>query len=426
VSCMEGAYAAVSTAVRPFLPGYLQRRLERGKEIAARLPERFGEATRERPPGRLVWLHGASVGETLSSLPLLNRLLELNPDLHILVTSGTVTSASLMEKRLPPRAFHQFVPLDAPAYVLRFLQYWKPDAVLWLESELWPGLLAGVRRRNIPAALVNARLSAKSARNWRWASGWIRLMLSTFTVVLAQSKGDAVRLQGLDAPNVQLAGNLKFTAPALAGSADSLAALLAVVGDRPRWIMASTHEGEEAIAVAVHRKLMQNWPELLTIIVPRHPERAESIVAELGNVPLTRRSTGALPGRGTGIYLADTLGELGTIYSAAPIACVGGSFSGKGGHNPIEPAQCGCAVLAGPDMGNFLDVAAELTEAGALVQVADGEALAREVEALLANSSELTKRQRAGLQATQQQERILASVLSGLAPVLSSAGLRTT
>lgn len=421
---MGSLYGGLTTALRPLLPLYLRARLKQGKEDPARLAERFGVSPLPRPAGRLIWLHGASVGETLSALPLMERLLACNPDLSVLVTSGTVTSAGLLAQRLPPRAFHQYIPLDVPAYAGCFLDHWRPDAVLWLESDLWPNLLGACRQRRIPAALINARLSDRSAQRWRRVRWWSKRILSTFQVILAQSRADAERLRTIGAATVQQIGNLKFTAPALAGSADSLSHLLATVGSRPRWIMASTHPGEEAVAAHVHRLLRQRWPELLTILVPRHPNRAESILAELGDLDVVRRSAGYLPGRDTAIYLADTLGELGTLYAAAPIACVGGSFTPKGGHNPIEPAQCGCAVLAGPDMSNFSDVAAELLAAQALVQVSSPEALAEEVARLIADPVLLATRQEAGRQITRQQERILSAVLTALTPVLAPAGVR--
>ncbi len=422
---MDHLYRGLATALRPLVRHYLRSRLKRGKEEPGRLHERLGEASFPRPAGPLVWLHGASVGETLSALPLIERVLALNPDLAVLVTSGTVTSAGLLARRLPARAFHQYVPLDVPAYANRFLDHWQPDAVLWLESDLWPNLLTACRRRNIPAALINARLSARSAHRWRHAKRWSKRILSTFSVVLAQSRADAARLENMGAKTTQLAGNLKFTAPALTGSADGLSHLLATIGGRPRWIMASTHPGEEAIAAHVHRTLRARWPELLTIVVPRHPDRAEGILAELSDLDVVRRSEGRLPGRDTAIYLADTLGELGTLYAAAPIACVGGSFTPKGGHNPIEPAQCGCAVLAGPDMSNFSDVADELADAQALVQVPSPDALAEEVARLIADPALLAARQEAGRQVTRQQDRILSAVLFALTPLLAPAGLRT-
>lgn len=413
-------YRIASKAFSPFAPRYLRKRLRLGKEDSSRLQEREGFATLAAPQGALLWIHGASVGETLSVLPLIHALLEKYKGLNILVTSGTVTSAGLLHKRLPAGVIHQYIPLDVPLYAQRFLDYWRPDAVLWLESELWPNLLAEVKKRSISAALINARLSPRAAKRWRWAKRYVRAILSTFDIVLAQSESDATRLRGL-APSIPiiLAGNLKFTAPALMGEPNALCELLAVVGVRPRWVMASTHAGEELIAVRVHRILKQRWPDLLTIIVPRHPSRAAEILPEMSDVAVIQRSQGLLPAPNTDIYLADTLGELGTLYSASPIACVGGSFIPKGGHNPIEPAQCGCAVISGGDMSNFTDVAAQMAADGALVTVNTPEELAQEVSNLLSQPNYLLRRQEAARQTTLQQEHILHSVLAALEPVLA-------
>ena len=454
-SVARGVYSAAMATVTPLLPLYLRRRQKKGKEDPSRLGERYGKSTYPRPEGTLLWIHGASVGETLSALPLVHTLLKLNPHLHILVTSGTMTSAALLADRLPSRALHQFIPLDTKPAVQAFLDHWQPNLVFWLESELWPHMLGAIKSRKIPAVLLNARLSEKSARHWRWCKGLMREMLATFSLVLAQNNADALRLRrfigedkliqnaekkavlavqkGKELPpppalRVRQVGNLKFTAPALMGSPDGLSQLLATSGTRPRWIMASTHEGEEAIAARVHQQLIQRWPELLTIIVPRHPERAPVILSELnalGVAPqsIAQRSLGLLPHRDTEIYLADTMGELGTLYGAAPIACVGGSFTPKGGHNPIEPAQCGCAVIAGPDMSNFCDIAASMMEVGALTQVSDVQALADEVARLIADYPLLTRRQDIAQKTTNQQTRVLANILKELESLLASAGL---
>lgn len=426
MSLLQLAYQALTTGIRPFLPFYLGRRLAHGKEEAARLGERYGQAGRVRPDGLLIWIHGASVGETLSALPLLRRLAELNPAAHILVTSGTVTSARLLEKQLPPQAFHQFIPLDTPLYARRFLDHWKPDAVLWLESELWPNLLQQVKQRAIPAVLLNGRITAKSAARWNHPllRNWISDILAAFPLLLAQSRDMADRYRQLGAVDVRLAGNLKFTAPVLTGKATTLEGLKVALGERPRWVMASTHEGEEAIALAVHDRLKQRWSDLLTLIVPRHPQRAAEILAGMKGHHIAQRSQNQRIDSTTEIYLADTMGELGVFYRSAPLACVGGSFSGKGGHNPIEAAQCGCAVLTGPDMSNFTDVAAEMTAAGALRRCADTEALAAEIETLLATPAELAAMQQAALAVTAQPEKVLGSILAELAPLFARAGAR--
>lgn len=413
-------YFGLSCAIRPLLPLWLSRRLKKGKEDGTRLGERFGRSALARPEGKLLWVHGASVGETLSAFPLLGPLLEANPELSIMVTSGTRTSAEMLAQKLPERAFHQFIPFDSPDCVNRFLTHWHPDAVLWLESDLWPNLLKAIKRRHIPAALVNARVSLRSASRWRFAKGFSRQLFSTFSVILPQSQTDLERLKTLGAKNLAYVGNLKLTAPAPAFDLNRLERLKLTLGARPCWMMASTHPGEEAIALAVHDLLAPKWPDLLTLIVPRHLSRMDEIRALMQGRTVAWRSEGAMPTRETNLYVADTFGEMGTLYRAAPIACVGASFTPKGGHNPIEPAACGAAVLCGPDMSNCLDLMAVLTQAKAVEQVANAAQLAAAIDRLFASPDELARRQKAGLEATSHQADILDAAFKALAPVITA------
>ncbi len=290
-------YRAGTELLGPAIELWLKRRLARGKEDPARLSERLGRPGRDRPPGRLVWLHGASVGEAISVLPLIDRLLAARDDVSVLLTTGTVTSARLMAERLPARAFHQFAPVDRPSAVERFLDHWRPDLALWVESELWPNLVAETAKRGAAMALVNARLSERSYRRWRRLGWLIRPMLSAFALTLAQSEADAQRLRALGARDVRCLGNLKSAAPPLVVDKAALAELSAALGGRPRWLAASTHPGEEAIAADVHRRLAPRLPGLLTVIAPRHPERGPELAEALG-ATVARRSAGEPPDAG--------------------------------------------------------------------------------------------------------------------------------
>ncbi len=398
---------------------YLDRRLRRGKEDAARFGERLGRAGQPRPVGPLLWLHGASVGESLSALPLIDALRHHRPELQILVTSGTVTSAAILGERLPVGVVHQYVPVDRPLWVRRFLDHWRPDLVLWLESELWPNMLAEIRARQVPAVLLNARMSETSCRRWiRWAPGTIRWLLATFARCLAQSEADGGRYRRLGAGDVACLGNLKAAAAALPADERALAALRAEIGTRPLWLAASTHAGEEAAVAAVHRRLAR--PGLLTVIVPRHAGRGPEIAAELRSAGLrvARRAAGEAPTAGCDIYVADTMGELGLFYRLAPIAFVGKSLVGRGGQNPLEAARLGCAVLYGPHMGNFAETAAALVDAGAAVTVADEAALARAVGTLL-DDPEARRHQGSAARAFAEAEAgTLQRVLAAIAPLL--------
>ena len=383
-------WQAGATLLAPLLRLHLWRRAGRRKEIGARLGERRGHAA-ARPAGRLFWLHAASVGETLSLLPVLEAMAAQAPDLHLLLTTGTVTSAELLADRLPPalrsRLQHRFVPLDVPAWCARFLRGWQPDAAAFVESELWPNLLHATARRGVPMALVNARMSAASARRWRWAPGLGRRMLGGFRLVLAQSPADAARLTALGAADVRCLGNLKDAALPLPAAPAALATLRGAVGARPLWLAASTHPGEEAQVLAAHAAMAHHLPGLLTIIVPRHPERGAAVAAEAAaaSLAVARRSTGALPGAETAIYIADTLGELGLFYRLARLAFVGGSLVPHGGQNPLEPARLGCAIMLGPHSWNFADPVAGLLAAGGALPVADAAALAATALDVLTN-----------------------------------------
>ena len=276
-----GLYRGLTTAGLPLIQLLLRRRAARGKEDPSRIDERRGVASLQRPDGPLLWLHAASLGEAQSVLVLIDRMVRERPTLNVLMTTGTVTSAKLMEERLPKRALHQFVPVDRPAWVRRFLDYWRPDLAVWVESELWPNLLLETAARGTPMVLLNARISAGSHTGWKRARGLAQRLLSSFSLVLAQDETIAGRLRDLGAANVTVSGNLKTAAAPLPATAAELLALQDAIGARPVWLAASTHDGEEAIAGAVHAAIAQNRPGLLTIIAPRHPQRAAEIAAHL-------------------------------------------------------------------------------------------------------------------------------------------------
>jgi 3-deoxy-D-manno-octulosonic-acid transferase len=405
------------------VPLYLHYRVRQEKEDPARLGERYGRASQSRPPGRLLWLHGASVGETLSALPFIEHVLDTQPALWVLVTSGTRTSAELLSRRLPARAIHQYLPLDIPAYTNRFLDHWRPDAAIWLESELWPVMLETMRRRALPAARLNARLTEKSAIGWQRFAGWFRHLLSTFSLTLPISAADGQRLQNAGAPGLAMAGNLKFTAPAPMADSGELAELKTHIGTRPVWLFANSHPGEEEMARRIHATLARRWPDLLTVIIPRHPARADDVEMMLGGA-VPRRSRGEWPQSGQAFYLGDTMGEMGLFYRAIPIAVVGGSFTPKGGHNPLEPAQCSAAPLIGPDTSKCADIVEELKTAGALIQLPDETALTEELATLLAQPDVRRLRAKAAHAASQRQDEIMASTLAALAPLLQKLDIK--
>ncbi len=388
-------YAAATRLAAPVLRAMLLRRLTQGREHPRRLPERWGEDATPRPPGLLVWLHGASVGEAVSVLAVAEALAEAGAE--VLITTGTVTSAALLAERLPhlshaERLRHRFVPLDVPGWMARFLDHWQPDAAGLVESEIWPNLITACRRRRVPMMLVNARLSAQSLGAWkRYAPASARALFGSFARIQPQSALDAERIAALGAGALDPPGNLKYAARPLPADAAELARLRALLADRPVWLAASTHAGEEAIAAQVHRALALRLPGLLTIVVPRHPDRAPVIAAELaalGFPPVPRRSLGQDPPAEAGLWLGDTMGELGLYIRLAGTVFVGKSLAGEGGQNPLEPARLARPVAVGPHTQNFREPVEALQSAGALTEAADTEALAAWVEAMLANPAE--------------------------------------
>jgi len=377
---MSGAWHLTARLAAPLLRWNLRRRVGLGKEEAARLPEREGFSAM-RPKGKLIWLHAASVGESLSILPLIEALAARDPALTLLVTTGTVTSAHLLPQRLPEhlrgRVLHRFAPLDVPQWVGRFLDGWRPDAAGFVESELWPNTLAACAARGVPLALLNARMSDRSARRWgRFAPGFARHLLGHFALIMPRSAEDAARLAALGAPRLAPPGDLKLAAAPLPADPAALAALRAAIGPRPVLFAASTHPGEEEQIIAASAQIRANFPDLLTIIAPRHPERG----AAIAEAP--RRAMGALPGTGP-LYIADTMGELGLFYRVASLTFIGGSLVPHGGQNPLEAARLNCPVIFGPNMGNFRDATAGLLAAGGARQVPDAAALAATVAHML-------------------------------------------
>lgn len=373
------AYRLATVALAPAAPLLLRARARRGKEETSRLSERLGHPSLPRPAGQLVWIHGASVGECLSVLPLIRALLE-QPNRSVLVTSGTVTSASLMRERLPPRALHQFVPIDAPAAVRRFLDQWRPDAGLFVDSELWPNLLSAAHKRGVKLALVNGRMSERSFAGWRRAAASARSVLSCFDICLTQDETSARHLKLLGASDVRVSGNLK--ADVLPDPPDLLEfeALSQAIGARPILLAASTHPGEDETILPAHDTLRREYPDLLTIIAPRHPARGGDIATLCGTRNVLRRSQAALPMPDTAVYVADTIGELPLFYTLATFAFIGGSLIPHGGQNPLEAARLKRAVTAGPYTDNFAEAYNSIFAAqgcGRVLSCADIVALAR-------------------------------------------------
>lgn len=415
-SALLSAYRGATILFAPFGPVLLEWRRGRGKEDAARLRERLGHASQPRPAGPLAWLHGASVGEGVALLPLVEQLRVRG--FHVLVTTGTVTSAQVLAQRLPGGAIHQFVPLDVPSYLQRFLDHWQPDLAMLAESEIWPNLIDETTRRGTPLVLVNARLSERSFQRWQRLPAAISSLLRRVDLCLAQTRDDAARLMLLGAPRVHVTGNLKFDVAPLPVDPARLAELSALIGPRPVWVAASTHAGEEDIALQVHGALIQRFPNLLTIIVPRHAERGADIAtlcAMDGHIA-GLRSRGDMPTNETGVYVADTMGELGLFYRVTSLVFVGKSLASKGGQNPIEPAKLGSAILHGPHVANFSEVYDMLDKAQGAIEVGDADTLARTLNMLLSDTAMLRKIARAASETVEELGGASTNIMQALEP----------
>ncbi len=381
------AYRMLTRLARPAVPYILRFRESKGKEDPQRRGERLGRASIVRPDGPVAWVHAASVGETSAVLPLMERLKQLRPGLTVLLTTGTVTSANFAASRLGSSTVHQYVPLDEPSYVAAFLDYWRPVLGIFTEQEVWPNLVLSAASRGIPLALVNARMSDRSFDRWQRRQGLAAALFSHFDIVLAQNAELAQRFERIGASQAMVVGNLKIDSPPPPVGVAAFAALQEALAGRPRVVAASTHAGEELAIAEAHMAIRSQFDGLIAIVAPRHPERGAALAEAIAGVGLTvrRRALGELPAPDTDVYIADTIGELGTFYAASPVAFVGGSLIPHGGQNPIEAVRHGAVVVTGPSTHNFTDAYGALLASGGALQVGAPGEIAPVLAALLAD-----------------------------------------
>ena len=415
MNALLALYGAATTLLEPLAPAILRRRAIRGKEDPVRLGERLGRASTPRPPGDVAWLHGVSVGESLSLLPLVSALKIRRPDLTLLVTSGTRTSADLLATRLPQGVIHQYAPIDAPGAVKRFLDHWRPSAGVLVESELWPNLIATAQRRGVRLALVSARMTEASARGWGRARGAAARLLSAFDLILPQEAQTAARLAALGA-QVGPALNLKRIGDPLPHDGAELSRLRQALKGRRVILASNTHAGEEPIIAEAMRDL-----DALLVVAVRHPERGEAVAADLvaRGFEVARRGTGQAIGPETTAYVADTVGEMGLFYRLAEVAVMGGSLvAGIGGHNPLEPARLGVPVVTGPHVFNAAELYDEMFAQVAAIEAADGAALARHLTGITEFPQIRRRMSEAGLDYAARQGAALDTALTLLEPLL--------
>lgn len=425
-------YSCVTTSIRPLLRLHLKSRLKKGKELKARLPERYGKTKQLRPKGPLVWIHVASLGEAQSTIPLVQQIQKLYPQMTILMTYGTVTASRIMEKRFNASVIQQFVPLDVPKWIYRFLDHWKPSLGIWIESELWPNLIHKTRERKIPLILLNAKLSLRSFHKWQKIPEFSKKLVTAFDACLAQTEEMATRYKALGATRVATIGNFKAAADSLCFDERLVEKLKDSLKGRPFWLAASTHPGEDEIVLAAHQKIAKEFPNIVTFIAPRHINRTDSILQlmEKADLVYRQRSQAEWPDDSCNVYLVDTMGELGSFFKLADIVFVAGSLSKGtklvGGHNPLEPALLNCAIAFGPDMSNIRDIADGLLKRSAAQEVASSKELADFVIQNLRNSKAAYEMAEKAMDYALTQKEVLGRVMGYITPYLEDMAHKET
>ncbi|APH73222.1 lipid IV(A) 3-deoxy-D-manno-octulosonic acid transferase [Aquibium oceanicum] len=415
---MLTAYRLAGAAAYPLVGGYIAWRTTKGKEERTRRRERYGISKVARPPGPVVWVHAASVGESNAVIPLVRRIAGFG--INVVFTTGTVTSAHLVRERFGDKVLHQYVPLDLKPAVSRFLDHWKPDLAIIAESEIWPMTILELGTRRVPQVLVNGRLSDRSFAAWKKRSFIAEALFENLSHVVAQSELDGERFRALGARPVSVSGNLKVDTDPPVVEEDALRRMRSEIGGRPVWAAISTHQGEEVIAADVHELVKKRHPELLTIIVPRHPDRADALAASFfaRGLKTVRRSLGDRVTSDTDILLGDTIGEMGLYLRLTEIAFVGRSMTSEGGQNPLEPAMLETAVLSGRNVQNFRDSYQKLIERGGARLVGDRDMLAGAVNFLLGNEAKRRQMMHAGVETVNEMRGALPATLKALEPYI--------
>ncbi|MHC1549948.1 lipid IV(A) 3-deoxy-D-manno-octulosonic acid transferase [Phyllobacterium sp. K27] len=413
-----GTYRWAGAIIFPVVGAYVAFRASKGKEERGRQGERYGVASVARPAGPLVWVHAASVGETSAVTPLVEAIVEMG--IHVVLTTGTVTSAKMVQDRLGDRVIHQYVPLDLKPAVDRFLTHWQPDLAVICESEIWPMTILELGTRRVPQVLVNGRLSDRSFAAWNKRASIAEALFENLAHVVAQSDVDGERFRTLGARPVTVSGNLKVDTAVPPVDNSQLAVLQGMIGSRKTWTAISTHQGEEEIVAQVHQMLKARHRDLLTILVPRHPDRAAEVAAQIEamgmRVALRSRNDPIEPE--TDIFIGDTIGDMGLYLRMAEIAFVGRSLTAQGGQNPLEPAMLKSAILSGRNVQNFRDSYQRLIKNGAAKLVRDKDMLAGAVNYLFNNPAERQIMIEAGLKTVEDMRGSLSRTMTALEPYL--------
>lgn len=414
-------YSILTILAQPFLKLYLASRLRQGKEDPKRYKERLGIINLTRPKGTLLWMHAASVGEINLIIPIINEFYKIFPNINFLITTVTTSSATIFANAKLPNAVHQYFPVDTPKITKKFLNHWQPNLAIFAESELWPNILITTHNHKVPLILVNARLSNRSFKKWKLFKQSINYLLNLFAVILPATAIDTERFKYFSSTNIHYIGNIKNAAPVISYDSELLELLKNKIEGRHVFVCASTHKGEEAILMEAHLKLKQRFDDLLTIIIPRHISRKheiENIANKLNLTYLIHSSHKQSLSRDTEIYIVDSIGELGTFYRLAPFAFVGASLMKIGGHNILEPAKVGCAVITGPNMFNFTEVVDKFINANAITIVQNKADLIQKVISLFENPDILEQLQHKALEISQQQNNVIQETIGFIAELL--------
>ncbi|MBS0236164.1 MAG: 3-deoxy-D-manno-octulosonic acid transferase [Proteobacteria bacterium] len=409
-------YTLLSYLATPFLPLLVLKRWWHGKEIPGRWLERFGISHTKRPRGKLVWLHAASVGEVNSIVPVINELHKVRPDWHFLITTITVTGNQAALKGLDKTAIIQFLPMDAPPYIALFLRRWQPDLALFVDSEIWPNLLRSIKKHSITLILLNARMSTKSFNKWSNYPKTAATLVQLFDLIFPSTKIDHERFANLGARNITYIGHLKYSTPPLTYNEENLQQLKAQIGLRPVFLCSSIHHGEISVCLSIHSSLRQKYPQLLTIIAPRHPEDGKAIIAAAikQGINSTQRSKNGKINDKAEIYVADTIGELGLWYRLTPMAFIGGSLIDHGGQNMLEPARLACVPIVGPHIHNFTAIMEEMTTHHTVITCADAAAVAQAAIHLMQDAAALQSYKDNCLKFSASRENILTETINTL------------
>lgn len=386
-------YQTLIILLFPLIYGWLFYRLHQGKETHISFKEKLCKSLKPRPEGKLVWVHLASVGEFISAVPLIKELQKKNPNASFLITSITVNSAKVFEEYNLTNTIHQFLPIDSSYHLNKFFKHFKPDCGIFVDSEIWPNLI-NTASKFCNLVLVNGRMSPKSYSKWVTFKSVAEYFLRQFKIIMPYSKMEVKKFQHLSPEsNVKYLVNLKYLSPKLPYNPTELEDFKAYTQNRLVWVAASTHKGEEELIMTTHKILKKTLPNVLTIIIPRHPNRGNEIkdLITTNNLSCYLRSEGEVPDDSLEVYLANTLNELGLFYSLASISFVGGSLVSVGGHNILEPARLSSAIIVGNYTFNFHEIISEFKEEKALLEVSSARELATQLEYLFRNPADVEK-----------------------------------